>query len=1626
MASVDNRIVNMTFNNADFESRISSTIKSLQSLDKTIAEVGTKGGLQNLAAEANKFSLEGMTSAIEGVSAKFLAMTTIGITALANLTNKAIDAGVNIAKALAVEPISQGFSEYELKLGSIQTIMAGSGADLETVNKKLAELNAYSDRTIYSFADMTQNIGKFTNAGVSLDDSVASIQGVANVAAVSGANAEEASRAMYNFAQALSKGHVQLVDWKSIELANMGTVEFKTQLLDAAVAAGTLTKKGEEYVTKQGTAVTSTKNFNDSLQDQWLTTEVLTKTLGDYADETTDIGKKAFAAAQDIKTFSQLMDTTKEAVGSGWAESFEIMFGGLEDAKHLWGALGGAIGDFVNDSADKRNAFLQGWRDLGGQQELFAGLYFAFQNLKDIITPIKDAFREIFPPMTAQRAYELSRAFREFMENLKPSEKTVENIGRIFKGLFNVLDVGWEILKFGVGIIKDFVGEVSGIGKGGALEFLATIGDALASLDAEKIIGGLETAFNKIGDIFRNPIPYILQLVDTVKGALSDLGGFFENPLPAVQGFIDKIGEFFSSLSLKLPDLGGPLGGAVDKIKEIFGGIGEALGGISLPDISLGGIVEKIGGVFSEIIDTITGFFGSGGEMASSVEEAAGGINWELVMAAVGGGLVAGLIAVVNKLINQGINIDFTGGVLSSISETFGQLTGVLKTMQNDIKSNIILKIAAAIGVLALAMIALSFIDAADLAKSLTAIAIGFGQLAGALAILNKINFSTTDAAKFALMALSFGLLAGGMILLAGAMKIFGTMDWEEIAKGEVVLATVVASIIVMSKTIENQAAGMIKASFAMLLMALGMGAMAKSIAKFGEMDTGVLVQGFIGLSAAMALLVATMNLLPDDLEKKTAGLVGFSIALNLMVFAIKQMGNMDLGALIQGGVGFAVMLTGLVVALNMMPANMGPKAGQLIALAAAMLVMSMALKSFSSLGWGEMVQGLVAMGGAILLLVVAMNAASGGIAGAAAMLIMAGAMLMLAAAVRAFAAISFGSFVKGLLMMVGAIAVLAGVAFLLQPALPALLLLGVALAAIGLAVGAVGFGVAQVAKGLAILAKIGPEGAAGITAVLKAVGAGIPALFAGVAEGIGLFVQTLTGMIPIFVEFGVTLLTALLEGLTTMMPTIFAFIEVLITGILGLLEFYIPALVTTGLNILIGLLEGIRSAIPQLVVLIAEIITGMINALATSIPLFIEAGLNLLMAFIDGLILNINFVAEAVTKLIIAFIEAVGNSVGDIVAAGTQVLVDLLSGISNNLHLIIGAVTQVITRFISDIGTMVQQIIDAGTKMLTDLLLGISNNLSLIIATVTSIIVRFIQEVGNAATVIANAGADMLVDFLSGIEDNIHDVAVAVTSVIVAFIEEIGNSASVIVTAGTDTLIAFLQGLADNALKVANAAMDIIIDFINGLATAIETHDDELREAGWNLAMAIADGMTGGLASRAGDVKDKVLGIVGGALNAGLGVLGIGGPSKVFMEMGQGVGDGFAMGIEDNAYKSVESVTDMGTTVMTALERVVQEIYSEMDTMNDFNPVITPILDLTNVQAGSAALHDLIGSSSYTQANNIASSEQYTEDAIVGTGPTEIKFEQTINSPTALSTADIYRQTRNQVSLAKQELSIP
>ena len=270
--TVDQRVVQMEFDNKNFEKKVGSTLGLLDKLKEKLRFDGASKGLENVERAASKVNLNPISKAAETISSKFSALEVMGVTALANITNSAVNAGKKLVAAFTIDPVKSGFQEYETQINAVQTILANTeskGSTLKDVNKALDELNKYADMTIYNFTEMTRNIGTFTAAGVDLKTSVSAIKGIANLAAVSGSTSQQASTAMYQLSQALAAGTVKLQDWNSVVNAGMGGQVFQDALKETARAHGLAI---DQMIKDEG-------SFRETLKKGWLSSEVLTETL---------------------------------------------------------------------------------------------------------------------------------------------------------------------------------------------------------------------------------------------------------------------------------------------------------------------------------------------------------------------------------------------------------------------------------------------------------------------------------------------------------------------------------------------------------------------------------------------------------------------------------------------------------------------------------------------------------------------------------------------------------------------------------------------------------------------------------------------------------------------------------------------------------------------------------------------------------------------------------------------------------------------------------------------------------------------------------------------------------------------------------------------------------------------------------------------------------------------------------------------------------------------------------------------------------------------------------------------------------------------------------------------------
>ena len=637
--TIDEKVVEMRFDNQDFEKNVSQSMSTLDKLKSALDFSGVDKTFSGLTSAANKLDLGGVGNAIENVGSKFSWLETVATGALLNIGASIESYLVNQLKGLTIDNVTDGFDKYADKTKSVQTIMNATGKEIEEVSNQLDRLNWYTDETSYDFTEMVSSIGKFTSAGIELETAVTAMEGIANWAGISGAGKQEANRAMYNISQALSGGYMRLQDWKSIENANMATKEFKEMAIEAAKAIGTL----EEYegmlgVVQNGEVVFDTEwqegvnfqNFAQTLtKGKWFTNDVLTLVLDKYgkftdrlsqiyeewnsnpetdittsqiiklanqykegsidmeqamamtgqtaeelipileelASDEYDLGRRAFAAAQEAKTFQEAVDATKDAVSTQWMNTFEILFGNYEEAKVLWTDLANELWDIFAGPLSDMNDMLTAWKglDVGGREDFIEGIKNIYRAIRSVVDPISEAWDEIFPALTFQRLGEIVAGFKNFTESLILSEEQMSAVSSAFQGIFGIMKI---------------VGD-------GAKE--------LAGTYLSRYFSGFDGFTDAVFQNIRNIGSYLDDLIHILPRMKSAREAFAEGQVEAL-GYIQKW-EKTEAFVQKLSDI-------FDKLKTSAGILGD------------------LGAKFLNFRDSINAFYNEGGGLAGFLEVA--------------------------------------------------------------------------------------------------------------------------------------------------------------------------------------------------------------------------------------------------------------------------------------------------------------------------------------------------------------------------------------------------------------------------------------------------------------------------------------------------------------------------------------------------------------------------------------------------------------------------------------------------------------------------------------------------------------------------------------------------------------------------------------------------------------------------------------------------------------------------------------------------------------------------------------------------------------------------------------------------------------------------------------------
>ena len=1207
MNNVDQRIVEMRFNNKQFEAGIQQSNKSLKELDKALKLDVAAKSLSNLEAAGNKFSLAGMSEGVSTLTSRFSTMGIVGMTAIQQITMAAIDAGVKIVKALTINPIKEGFDEYEMSIKAAKVMMSGTGEAIDTVNKALDRLNKYSDDTIYSFKDMTANISKFTNAGLSSADAATAIIGISNAAALAGASAEDAGRAMYQLGQALG-GNITAEDWNSVENANMATVGFKNSLLEAAAAAGMLKKNSNGmYVTPKGTAISATKDFRKSLEQLWLTGDVLTKVLRDYGDETTEIGKKAFAAAKDITSGTQLLSIIRESIVGSWTNTWKILIGDAEQAKAFWTAVGEPILDFISAIGEARNKVLEFWSANKGRENLLIGVANILITIGKVLAPLEATFGKVFSFDLGGILVYWTQVFRDFTEVLVGGDKASSLVVGTLKIMFSVFGIAITAIKTGINVLLNFFKVLLPLGSGFGV-VANKIGDFLVKV--QEVVNIFATALNSkissFATILRNSFvnlqfPSIDKLKTKIQELLKALNvgdkttQAFQNAFAGFIAVLDRVSQKIDAVKVKMRDFLASVSfgknnfqqtntaakqytKASGEMVQTNQDVAESFSTFDLMIQALKAGLKELASYLTPLKNSIMKVFGT---LKNQIQKNLGDITFDQVISAIntfiGGSLMLSIRRMV-KIINKSLPdlLESTKNVLDTVRTS-------LEAWQNNLKSKMILNIAIALGVLTVAIIALSRVDPGKLAKSLGALTVMFGQALGGLAIFTKIVSGKTFAGLF---SLSFALtgLSIAVTILSSAMLKLQKLDWNGITKGLVTITVLLAELSIVSRVMAAQTGSVFISSLSLLALSISINNLSSALEKLGKIPWRDIMQGLAAISVALAAIVILGKV--SETAKLASAAVGIFIvgaALHLLASAVAIFGNMNMETLSTGLKSVAIALTLLTASMMLIPVGLLGSSVGMVAIAGALLLLTSAVGIFGNMKVETIKQGLITIALSLTILVIALNALTATVPSAIALFIVAGALTALTIPIAIFGNMNWKVIAGGLLSIAISLGVLAGLSYLLAPLAPVMLAVSGSILMFGL-------GLAGVSVAMVLFA-------AALVALIPALGAIILAI-----PQLGKIIQSLLTEINKIIPMLEDSLKLLLQLFINILPDLDKALRGLLDVVIKLIADYTPKIVQLILDMVFAIIDALNANLDVLAEKITEFIIALLNAVAKSI----------------------------------------------------------------------------------------------------------------------------------------------------------------------------------------------------------------------------------------------------------------------------------------------------------------------------------------------------------------------------------------------------------------------------------------
>lgn len=1540
MSEVDERIVQMRMETSGFEAGATKAAGILDKLKNSLKMEKASSGLDAVQKKASAFSLNGVSDSVMIVSSKFSAFEEFVTGVFRRLGARAADFGLGLIRNVTIKPITDGFSEYETQMRSIQTISANTGLKgdegIAKINSALDELNEYADKTIYNFSEMTRNIGTFTAAGVDLDTSTKAIQGIANLAAVSGSSSQQASTAMYQLSQALASGTVKLQDWNSVVNANMGGKVFQEALKRTARAHGVAV---DDMIKKNG-------SFRESLKEGWITSDILTETLGqmtiqydevgdaayeaafkqltnsNYSEEDAkailELAKTAEEAATMVRTWTQLWETVGEALGSGWATSFRIILGDFNQATELFTYLSNELSDIIGKSSDARNAMLSVWADdeVGGRKAMFGAIVNILTAIKKPLLAIADAFDAVFG-ISGEELATMTEDFARFTERLVMTDEQADALAGHFDTIFSIISDGLSIastisstfvdLVFELGNYitplvdkidgylksikmtdseqEDFAKDMSALSSvlSGAGYVISQIAGYFIDL-AGNIAVAVDNAnvFHHITKIIQNVAKAINRVLRPIRFAFEEVFGFdksfFDKLSGGIGSFLRDIEKFTEGLIIS----GETEQKLHDRFKEFFELI-KSFGG------PLDTIREKLGEFFGGLVDDFKDKDIFGGLVDSLASLDFGGIFNTL-----SGGASIGIIGLIAKAIKDFVDTIAeikTGkiGIIGTISDLLDTAKDSLEAWQNNLKSKILIQLGIAVGIIAASLWVLSRIPAPALIGSLGAVATSLAILIFAM---NQLP-NQQGMAKSAGVLVALGVAIG---LIALSLKLLSTIDIGSLVVSVLALAAILAMLVTSLNNMPDSGK-LISSSVALIAIGVSIGLLSASLKLLSTIDIGSLVVSVLALGAILAMLVTSLNNMPDSgkLISSSVALIAIGVSIGLLSVSLKLLSTIDAGALANSLLALMTMLIATIGSLNMMPdgAKLLAASAALIALGVSMGLFALSLKLLSTIDADSLGNSLLALMVILVAVTGALNMMPDGgklLGASAAMIAMGVAVGILALSLKLLSTIDGNALAASLVSMIVVMGALVGAMALLSGIAAPMLAVSLAMIGLGVAVG-------LLALSLKVMSTIPFESLG--PALLALVGvfvimAGAMALLSGLAAPTLIFTASMIGLSV------AALLLA--HALAILIPAITPVVS---------------AMVNIGGNILQGLIDGFMTFVDNLgkiAGLIFDAIVGGVKSLFginSPSTVMADIGGNVIQGLIDGignLIGSLGAKAGEIFTAVTDKIKGLPQWFADKASGAGDALAKGIGGFAGKVAGKVGELGKGAIDGLKNLATgFGQKGTEGGEKLNKNLAAktpAVKQTSKTYYDNAKSGLTNLATEYGK----IGKNGSDSLAKGLSGGTGAVRSAASGLGSAARSGVGSIS-----LYSVGSSIVDGFVRGITDNQYKGVNAA----------IAMAKNTKAGAAREA---------------------QVKS---------------------PSRVFMKIGGYIADGFAIGIRGGIKDAGKAGTDLAAAVPEAFSDSLNSMSFNIEDIldTDYNPVISPVIDPTEFNYSLASLNSSLNS---------------------------------------------------------------